>query len=117
MEFSVRSMIRSGWSNFDEDLFMEMLDLDLDEDDELSFETVSGLFATSPERILLITAYCNDADDRRLTYYDWDCRYEENEDLDAIYSFLEKLGYELSDEEQALRDGTHELFVCGDEKE
>lgn len=37
--------------------------------------------------------------------YEADC-----EQLDRIYDFLEKLGYEMSDEEKALRDGTSELF-------
>ena len=37
--------------------------------------------------------------------YEDDC-----EQLDRIYDFLEKLGYEMSDEEKALRDGTSELF-------
>ena len=30
--------------------------------------------------------------------------------LDSIYEVLEKLGYQLSDEEEALRNGTHPLF-------
>lgn len=37
--------------------------------------------------------------------FDDDCKQ-----LDWIYDFLEKLGYEMSDEEKALRDGTSELF-------
>lgn len=37
--------------------------------------------------------------------YEDDC-----EQLDRIYDFLEKLGYKMSDEEKALRDGTSELF-------
>ena len=30
--------------------------------------------------------------------------------LDDIYEVLEKLGYQLSDEEEAMRNGTHPLF-------
>lgn len=33
-----------------------------------------------------------------------------NEKMDFIYKYLCKLGYEMSDEEKALQDGTHELF-------
>lgn len=33
-----------------------------------------------------------------------------SEELDRVYQFLKELGYEMSDEEQALQDGTHELF-------
>ena len=36
--------------------------------------------------------------------------HDENEELDRLYDFLCGLGYQMSDEEIALRDGTHELF-------
>ena len=36
------------------------------------------------------------------------------EQLDFVYYRLTDLGYEMSDEEKALRDGTHELFREGD---
>ena len=38
------------------------------------------------------------------------CTYEKNEKLDFLYKTLTELGYEMSDEEKALQDGTHELF-------
>lgn len=109
MEFAVRSMISGGWAEFDESLFQDMLGIELDEE-ELSFDDISQQFTVSPERVLLLAAYCNEADSERWTYYDWNCIHEANEDLDAIYTALEKLGYPVSDEEQALRDGTHELL-------
>lgn len=37
--------------------------------------------------------------------------------LDLLYDWLEQLGYEMSDEERQLKDGTHPLFVDKDEKE
>ncbi len=37
-------------------------------------------------------------------------KWQDNEKLNMIYEYLEKLGYEMSDEEKALQDGTHELF-------
>lgn len=36
--------------------------------------------------------------------------YKENKKLDMIYQYLCKLGYEMSDEEKALQNGTHELL-------
>ena len=39
--------------------------------------------------------------------------YAENVWLDNLYGWLISLGYELSDEEQALRDGTHPIFKRG----
>jgi 1-aminocyclopropane-1-carboxylate deaminase/D-cysteine desulfhydrase-like pyridoxal-dependent ACC family enzyme len=32
-------------------------------------------------------------------------------ELDQVYEFLEALGYEMSDEERELKEGTHHLFV------
>lgn len=43
--------------------------------------------------------------------------YHKNLNMDILYEWLISLGYELSDEEKALRDGTHELFVDKDAKE
>ena len=58
---------------------------------------------------MLLFAYCL-IEDKSERYFNWDCTHSENEDLDRVYDFLTSLGYELSDEEQAMRDGTHELF-------
>lgn len=43
--------------------------------------------------------------------------HEKNMKLDALYEWLISLGYELSDEEKQLRDGTHPLFIDKDAKE
>ena len=37
-------------------------------------------------------------------------KHEENLMLDALYAWLVGMGYEMSDSEKALQDGTHELF-------
>lgn len=37
-------------------------------------------------------------------------KHEENLLLDALYAWLTGMGYEMSDSEKALQDGTHELF-------
>lgn len=44
-------------------------------------------------------------------YHRWDGVYCENEDLDQVYELLRTLGYKISDEELALKNGTHELFL------
>lgn len=41
----------------------------------------------------------------------WEIRHEESKRLDRIYKFLKYLGYEMSDEEKQLQDGTHPLFT------
>lgn len=40
---------------------------------------------------------------------DWP-KHDENLMLDALYAWLKIMGYEMSDDEKALQDGTHELF-------
>ena len=41
-------------------------------------------------------------------------KHEGNLMLDALYAWLEGMGYEMSDSEKALQDGTHELFQEAD---
>lgn len=72
-------------------------------------------YAESPERFNLLTAYCftGDSEDERYYSPNYQQRFpehNENERLDLIYSFLCRLGYEMSDEEKQLQDGTHPLF-------
>ncbi len=44
-------------------------------------------------------------------------RYEEDIRLTTLYTWLEMLGYEMSEEEKALRDGTHEIFGLGEKND
>ncbi len=43
--------------------------------------------------------------------------HQKNHQLDALYRWLVSCGYELSDDERMLQDGTHPLFVDKDKKE
>ncbi|MCC8121829.1 MAG: ParB/RepB/Spo0J family partition protein, partial [Oscillospiraceae bacterium] len=72
-----------------------------------------------PEYGLLVIAWA--CLDRGRCYWDWEwitqgkycvrTYYHEADDtLDYIYQVLESLGYQMSDEEQAMQDGTHEVF-------
>lgn len=50
-------------------------------------------------------------------YVNWgEYGYKENEPLDMCYNFLAKLGYEMSEEEKAFQNGTHEIFQTGVEQ-
>lgn len=46
-----------------------------------------------------------------LKYYDYSAKYLPCEKLDFIYEVLCAFGYEMSDIEKQLQDGTHELFM------
>lgn len=74
------------------------------------------LAISAPERPLLKLAYSALECDIGERYHDfWEGRYEENEYLDLLYDLLQALGYQMSDEEKALQDGTHELFAKSEE--
>ncbi len=49
------------------------------------------------------------------TYTSWGT-YDENKILNTLYNYLAHFGYEISDEEQALIDGTHEAYFREDEE-
>ncbi|RCX20903.1 ParB family chromosome partitioning protein [Anaerobacterium chartisolvens] len=83
---------------------------------EWSFESIAEQVKTQPERSLLIAVYTA-FDSPHYKYYNYFNQYEEDEELNTVYDFLEKFGYELSDEERAMRDGTHELLEKNDNTE
>lgn len=109
-EFTVRTLMFDIWSDFDEELFAELMGIEFDEDEGVNFDAIVDIYAKSPERILLIATYCNYGDSRNQTYFSWNNQYQKNEELDTLYEFLEKLGYQISEEERALKEGTHGLF-------
>ncbi len=101
---------------FDSDDLRDFIDLKVNEEDEDEtglFDQIKELITAQPERYLLIATYLL-LDSESVHYYSWNNRYVDNEVLNTVYDFLANLGYEISDEEQALRDGTHELYVRED---
>ena len=77
-------------------------------------ECLRGLIAERPQFVFPAVIYLNFENDGKLRYYtevyDDFPKYQKNERLDALYAWLCSLGYEMSDEELALQNGTHELF-------
>lgn len=110
MEFSICGMIEGSYRSFNDAMFLEMMGVELGEGEELSFGNISEKFGYAPERIWLIALYCNGADGGGWRYYNRQGEYAKSAELDALYSFLSKLGYQISDEESAIKSGSHELF-------
>lgn len=106
-EYSVRAMLEEPYLDYED--FGEFLNIEVNEDEELSFENFSALVTDQPERHLFIATYLA-LDSGRERYYNWNNQHNDNETLNTVYDFLEKLGYEMSDEEHELRNGTHKLF-------
>ena len=112
----------TGWLTEDEiaqATGVEPLDVEDDdngEDDaEFTLQAVTDAISKTPEKALLRMIYARLGDSKSEGYFrsywnSYTMKHEENEKLDRIYALLVKLGYEMSDDEKALQDGTHELF-------
>lgn len=77
---------------------------------DITYSKISKIVAKRPYQSLLRHTYILWDDSENKSYYDWNGKYSPNKILDFTYEFLIKLGYQLSDEEKQLKDGTHELF-------
>lgn len=84
---------------------------DDESENELGYDMVVESVRKAPERILWEMTYRLSDDDCTNGYYQyWNAGHDDNPDLDRLYALLEKMGYEMSDEEKQLQDGSHELF-------
>lgn len=107
-----------GRDDINTKVLAELLDLDIDDDTEYPeiISMVEQRIAEMPEYTLLACAYASVDEDYnkywRWRWYDggYHCCYEPNDDLDRLYDFLISLGYEMSDEEKAMQNGSHELL-------
>lgn len=108
---SLIDTLLGGYHNLDDGEYAEFLGIDgyEDKDGELQFD-ITELVGNQPERHLLIISWLL-IDGENEHYFDWHAQHHDNKDLNKIYTLLEKLGYEMSDEERQLQDGTHELFA------
>ena len=98
----------------------QLLGMRLSPDDEnedfCDMGFVRSAAEAQPEKLIFCCCY-SALDDEDMSYYRrvWNMNhyeYElcENSDLDHIYEILETLGYEKSDDEEEMAEGTHRLF-------
>jgi len=77
--------------------------------------------ATNPEKMVSVLLYNSFGDDKTCGYYSGYSkafpRHQKNLPLDALYKWLVSCGYEMSDDERMLQDGTHPLFVDKDKNQ
>lgn len=112
-----------GRAEINAELAGELLDLDID--DNTDYPTFKAMVEQktdeAPEYTLLVCAYAS-VDEDENGYWEWkwnsetgtyEYKFAQNVELDRLYDFLIALGYEMSDEEKAMRDGTHQLFNQG----
>lgn len=124
-ELAEGKIFGSSWFDPDAKKLMEIFDIKSSGDDEedLKILTNTETIEKSPEKYLFSLIYL-EVDESKLQYCDrrWIggrvvYAFGENPALDTIYESLIKLGYEMSDEEIALQNGTHELFTQANPEE
>jgi len=108
-----------SWSDgIDFDILETVLDFEFPEDAEQIEikEALDPLMEQHTEKTLLAVAYAK-LDRESRSYYDssWasgTCHYvyRADDDLDRLYRHLTALGYQMSDEEKAMQNGSHELL-------
>lgn len=103
----------------DHELLAQLLQCEYDDGSkEISEADYIAEYENRPDFVRLCTAYAAFENVRNGYYWDrWSVEeqcykliYENSEELDNLYRFLELLGYEMSDEEISLMNGTNELF-------
>lgn len=76
-----------------------------------SYKMIAEKVAEAPEYALLIQAYAAFSDGATRNCYNHMNEYTQNKELEGLYMFLTKLGYEMSDEELEMIDGTLPLYA------
>ena len=97
--------------------------LECEEDEDISAEDFAQnsdivyMLVNSPAKVLLaiIAAYLEKSIYNHVSLHNYNGDYEKNAILEHWYATLQKLGYNISDDEKAMLDGTHECF--GNNKE
>lgn len=92
------------------DDYIKAFKLEVDEEN-FDIEEVKSEVLEDPELSLLKIIYSEEF--KRASYFNFRGEYSEDSSLDMLYDILEKLGYQMSEEEKQLKEGTHNLFMEG----
>ena len=78
------------------------------------FDRILGAYRKNPKRLYPTMIYMSFGDSRlecfHTTYKPYYPSYQANRKLALLYEWLVSLGYEMSDDEKSLMDGTHPIF-------
>ena len=120
--FATRAMIslcNGGRCNLDTDRLGNLLGVSRDNKGNLDPEGLGKQLFNRPQYALLCAAYTMlEADGQKYngsglydtSYYGFPPKHEKNTRLDLIYEGLKSLGYEMSEEEIQMQNGTHPLY-------
>ena len=93
---------------------LEFLGLETSNEYLKNHDIFSKAYREQPERVIPALIYLTFENDKGHSYCicsSEGVKHYENSWLNALYDWLISLGYEMSDDEKALRDGTHTVFV------
>lgn len=79
------------------------------------YKQLTGAVKCSPETALLYAVCCK-FEANGTSCSTWSGEYQRNKTLESYYKLLGLLGYQASDDEKAMMDGTHECYAKGDEQ-
>lgn len=112
----IKGYCEDGWcsnDNFIDNIGMETTEefdeMDFDEQTETVINHVCKSKNWEIKSLFAMLMAIVDSSD--LVYNDWYGQYKPSSCLDFVYEVLCAFGYEMSDEEKQLQDGSHELFV------
>jgi len=109
IEYAVCAALEDGYTRFGFAEFAELLNIEGDTDSgEWEFSDIVPQLREKPELYLLVSTF--ESLETNQDYYNWRSEYTPCDELDRLYDFMISLGYEMSDEEKAMQNGTHELF-------
>jgi ParB family chromosome partitioning protein len=97
---------------------LEFLDIQTSNEYLKNNDILSIAYREQPERVIPALIYLHLENDKGHSYCicsSEGVKHYDNSWLNALYDWLISLGYEMSDDEKALRDGTHAVFG-GDEE-
>jgi ParB family chromosome partitioning protein len=108
VEKMISNMWRKYYVSLDDEDIIEIFELH-NKQDEIEFEMFKEKLRQQPEKTILLTTY-KQLDGEREEYWYYEGKYKENTSLDQAYELLEALGYQISDEEIAMKNGTHAAY-------
>lgn len=100
-------LLEGGFCSFGYEDIKKLTGIEFDTKND--FNIIAEDIKDVPERYLFIVAYSL-LEDEYESYHNYYGEFRRNENFDRLYKLLEVLGYEISDEERAMKDGTHELY-------
>ena len=103
------------YKSADRNAILRLVDIDPDGKwDDVRSGAVNAAVSLDNDDLIPSIIYAQFQDSKNNGYYtayktEW-LRHDKNLMLDALYAWLISMGYEMSDDEKALQNGTHELF-------